>query len=393
MKDKIYKSTNNIIRIASIIEDGKLAGPQRRLIMTSLALKGRADIILFIPEENSKEFQTLCDKSNIPYIVVNLTRLTKELSVAVRYFFFFLFEVVKLYIHFKKRKYDIVYIGGGAWQIKGLIAAKLAGIKILWEMNDTYSPHFVKYLFLMLNRFSDGFVFASKKSQEYYTPLISVKKPKFVISSYVDINEFDMNKYYPNDEELIKSWTGKTVIGSVANVSPIKGFELLISAAADINKNLENCIFIVVGSVFNSQKKYYKKLLKFSAKYGVDNIQFVGGRDDIRALLKRFDIYVCTSYSESSSLSLREAVSMGKPVVSTDVGDVSLCVDNGKNGYIVDAGDYLGLSNKLKILIENLYRSKKFGEASREIALKELSVSTYIEDNMLAFETVLYGDR
>ena len=84
---------------------------------------------------------------------------------------------------------------------------------------------------------------------------------------------------------------------------------------------------------------------------------------------------------------------MGKPVVSTDVGDVSLCVDNGKNGYIVDAGDYLGLSNKLKILIENLYRSKKFGEASREIALKELSVSTYIEDNMLAFETVLYGDR
>ena len=34
------------------------------------------------------------------------------------------------------------------------------------------------------------------------------------------------------------------------------------------------------------------------------NIEFIGGRSDIRPLLKRFDVFVCRSSAESSPLSV-----------------------------------------------------------------------------------------
>ena len=48
------------------------------------------------------------------------------------------------------------------------------------------------------------------------------------------------------------------------------------------------------------------------------NIYFINSRRDVRPLLKRFDIYVCSSDNEASPLSVWEAMSMKKPIVSTD---------------------------------------------------------------------------
>ena len=56
----------------------------------------------------------------------------------------------------------------------------------------------------------------------------------------------------------------------------------------------------------------------------------------MRPLLKRFDVYVCSSKAESSPISVWEAMSMAKPIVSTSVGDVPLYVQNEHNGYIVE---------------------------------------------------------
>jgi len=44
---------------------------------------------------------------------------------------------------------DIVHCNG-AWQVKGIIAGKLAGAKVVWHLNDTRMPFFIKVVFSFL---------------------------------------------------------------------------------------------------------------------------------------------------------------------------------------------------------------------------------------------------
>ena len=67
---------------------------------------------------------------------------------------------------------------------------------------------------------------------------------------------------------------------------------------------------------------------------------------------KHIDAYVCASSSEGSSLSVLEAASCGKPVISTRVGECSKIIENGINGYLVDR-DIDAISDKINILRDN----------------------------------------
>ena len=133
-------------------------------------------------------------------------------------------------------------------------------------------------------------------------------------------------------------------------------------------------IFIVVGSIYVSQKKYYEYLTCTIKNLAIKNFFFLNTRQDIRSLLKAIDIYVCTSKNESSPLSVWEAMSMEKAIVSTDVGDVKKFVNDGVNGLIVKVGNTNKLAKSIKKLIEKPKLRKKFGKKSRQIAKKKLNI-------------------
>jgi glycosyltransferase involved in cell wall biosynthesis len=59
----------------------------------------------------------------------------------------------------------------------------------------------------------------------------------------------------------------------------------------------------------------------------------LGFRRDIPALLSRFDIFVLTSLSEGTSVTILEAMAAGKPVVVTGVGGNPSLVEDKRNGF------------------------------------------------------------
>lgn len=71
------------------------------------------------------------------------------------------------------------------------------------------------------------------------------------------------------------------------------------------------------------------------------------------ATLQRCALFVSPSYSEGLSLSLLEAMSVGKPVICTRVGSHPEVVREGRNGYVVDPGDIASLTDKIISLLEN----------------------------------------
>ncbi len=72
------------MRIANIIEVGKLGGPQMRMVRVAAALEGRAETLIFMPRENSVPFRALCDGSSAAYLALPRARITKEWRAALR---------------------------------------------------------------------------------------------------------------------------------------------------------------------------------------------------------------------------------------------------------------------------------------------------------------------
>jgi glycosyltransferase involved in cell wall biosynthesis len=377
------------VRVANIIEEGKLGGPQVRMVMVAEAIRSNIETIVVMPSRNSEVFQEKCEQSRVCYKKIKLSRITKQFSDALRYLIFSFFEILALAKYFKSENIQLVHVSGGSWQFKGVIAGKLAGKKILWHVNDTSMPWFILRIFKIVSRLADGIIYASLRSRDYYKPNMSGLKPEFVIPAPVNTEKFDPYSSYYGDEELLETLKDKIVVATIANINPTKGLEVLIRASAEVNTKLDNVVYLIIGSVYANQQSYYKELQQLLIKYKIDNVLFVGAKLDVRPILKRIDVYVCSSHAESSPLSVWEAMSMGKPIVSTDVGDVPVYIKDGFNGFVVDVDDSDSLAEKLAILISNPDKALLFGKRSREKVENELDIKICAQRHIDAYLSIL----
>ena len=375
----MIKNFKRSIRVANIIEEGRLGGPQMRMALVASELGksqlNNIDITFIFPKKDSKEFRERCEKIGIKYFLFSFTTISRNWINILKYLILFPFEVLMLSSFLKKHSFDIVHVSGGSRQIKGIIAAKLAKVKFIWELNDTYAPLFVRVIFFFISQLTDSFVFASERTKEYYEKLTPKNKKSFLIQSPVNTSFYDPTMKF-TFEEFIKQKIEKKkiIIGTVANVSPVKDFKLFLKIAHKLSLYSSKIIFIVVGSVHNSQKNYYEDLLKNINRSGLKNFFFLGTRIDVRPFLKAMDIYICSSKNESSPLSLLEAMSMEKAIVSTDVGDVAKFITNGNNGYLVKNGDENDFVNYIKKLIDNEILRYNLGKSARDVVKQKFDL-------------------
>ena len=383
------KESSRKIRVANIIEEGKLGGPQVRIANVARALKPYVETTVVLPLENSDRFRAKLEEYNIPYKTFNLSRITKEVRVALRYLFFSWYEVLQLARYFRKENFDLIHVSGGSWQYKGVVAGKLAGRKVVWHLNDTYMPWFIRKIFSLFSWLPDAYIFASERSCEYYRPLISLDKPSFIIPAPVETKYFSPDISIAMDGKLVNEWEGKIVIGTIANINPIKGIDVFINVAAFLNKEFCDLQFVVVGALKNRQYNFFSKLKSLAAERGVANLLFVGPMDDVRSIIYRMNIYLCTSYAESSPISVWEAMSMGKAIVSADVGDVSKYVISGISGEIVPVGDVESFAKKVAMLIRNPACAVSYGKEARRIAVERLDICYCSDRHFSAYNYII----
>ena len=382
-----------MIKVANIIEEGKLGGPQIRIANVAHKLFGTVETTVILPIANSANFISKLEELGVPYRLFPLSKITKELKPLLRYIFFSVYEIILLVKYFRKNNFDLVHVSGGSWQYKGVISSYIAGQKVIWHLNDTKTPLLFRKLFTFFSRFSNGYIYASNRSKLYYSPFIKLtsKKPSFVIQAPVDTALFNPSLDFKGDEKLIEQFANKIVIGTVANINPVKGLETFIESIIDLNKRYDNLEFLIIGPIYNNQKRYYNYLQKRINKNNINNISFVGPRRDVKPLLKRIDIYVCSSKFESSPIAVWEAMSMMKAIVSSNVGDVSLFITMGYNGAIVETNNSVKLTKKVSELIINNKLRLRYGLRSREIAITNLDISNCAEKHLKAYKQILHN--
>ena len=125
-------------------------------------------------------------------------------------------------------------------------------------------------------------------------------------------------------------------------------------------------------------------------KKNIKNITFTGAVDDTKYFLKKMDIYLCTSRFESSPLSVWEAMSMSKILISSNVGDVQDYLRLTGLNTIVQVGD---IENYIKNIMKFIYDQNlgyKYGLQLREISKKFLDISVCSQKHEEIYKKINY---
>jgi glycosyltransferase involved in cell wall biosynthesis len=160
----------------------------------------------------------------------------------------------------------------------------------------------------------------------------------------------------------------KMVILFQARVVPRKGVEYLIKAANILvhEKNYHNLAFVVVGPAVEAivarpgtdelvdYVELLENLIKSLNLSSVVKLVIGWQPDDLlREFYLASDIYVLPTLEDMTPHSIKQAMAVGKPVVSTRVGWVPILIEDGKNGFLVEARQERALANALEKLIIN----------------------------------------
>ncbi|MEO0392383.1 MAG: glycosyltransferase family 4 protein [Pseudomonadota bacterium] len=166
----------------------------------------------------------------------------------------------------------------------------------------------------------------------------------------VDINQFHPDRVGAKRvKNLVQDWavpTDMPVIVLPGRVSRIKGHHILIEALALVGR--EDLTVLMVGDT-SDKPKYAKELEKLIERHQLNwRVRLVGPCDDMAAVYSMADLIVCPSLvPEGFGRTVAEAMAMGRPVITTDLGAPPELVAHGETGWVVPAGEPEALADAI----------------------------------------------
>lgn len=97
-------------------------------------------------------------------------------------------------------------------------------------------------------------------------------------------------------------------------------------------------------------------------------VNYIGTTKDVRPYLEDCAVFVLPSYREGMPMSIMEAESVGRAVITTDTNGCRDTVLDGYNGKIVQKGDVEGLASAMIWCLDNPDEIVKMGQNSRRFA-------------------------
>lgn len=175
------------------------------------------------------------------------------------------------------------------------------------------------------------------------------------------------------------------LLGTVANLFPRKGYEVMLRAFRDVLAVVPNVSYLIVGS---GKHEYEKTLRSYAKSLGIDQqVHFVGFQKSIYPYLDAIDLYVHPSLMEGFGIAVIEAMVMGKAVVASAVGGLPEILSSGETGLLVPPADPDALAHAIIHLLQNSEQRQDFGKAGRKRAS-----NFFTADGMMAQLTSTYRE-
>ncbi len=177
------------------------------------------------------------------------------------------------------------------------------------------------------------------------------------------------------------------IIGSLGNIRPAKAYDVLIKAAAILQKSDFNYRFVIAG---HYKGVLYRQLLGLRTKLKLsDHVIFLGFNDDPAEFLSNLDLFLLTSSSEGFSIATIQAMAAGLPVIVTRSGGPQEIITNNTNGCLVDINSPEQVAELIEKLTKDSILSEQLAEAGFNHAVKMFDIKKMMSGYEAVYRKVL----
>jgi glycosyltransferase involved in cell wall biosynthesis len=150
------------------------------------------------------------------------------------------------------------------------------------------------------------------------------------------------------------------ILGTIARFDPIKNHTMMLKSFSQVLKQQPNTTLIIVGDGENRAN-----IVDCIVSLGIgNNVILTGYKTKPVNYLGLMDVYLLSSFSEGTSMTLLEAMSLSKPCVVTNVGGNPEVIVNGENGFVTPNDDVEAFTQGILQVFKSIDEGNHLGLAS-----------------------------
>jgi glycosyltransferase involved in cell wall biosynthesis len=205
-----------------------------------------------------------------------------------------------------------------------------------------------------------------------------------VIPNGIDPNRFRFETSRHELRQRLDLPSERPLVIAVGRLDRPKGYPHLLAAMAAMPRE-ERPLTLIVGD----GPERYALEARAKAFDLAHDVQFLGIRHDVPALLAAADVFVLPSLWEGLPLVLLEAMAAQLPSIVTAVGENPKVIEDEKSGILVPPADEPALVAALLRLLRNPWQREQMGQAARERFERYFSLRRFVEAHERLYEEMM----
>ncbi len=166
------------------------------------------------------------------------------------------------------------------------------------------------------------------------------------------------------------------LFGMVARLAEVKNHRYLLEAAELALKEREDIKFILAGT-----GPLEESLKSLAAEKGLQGqVIFTGFIKDVESIYNIIDVNMITSNTEAQCLALVEGMTLGKPMIGTQVGGVPELIKQGETGLLVPLKQPRALADAILALAADKELRESMGQKARQLMQQKFSASKMADE-------------
>lgn len=276
--------------------------------------------------------------------------------------------------HLRRVRADVVCCSGYKPDVIGWLAARQVGVPVVSVSHGWTAATFKVRCYEAINRFilrwMDAIVCVSERQAGRVRRAGVTEERIVVIRNAVHLEPFaEPDPAYRAKLHGFFTAPRSRIIGAAGRLSPEKGFDQLIAAAALVVKEDPQTGFVIFGD-----GKLRQELERDIAERRLEqNVVLAGFRTDVERFLPHLDLAVLSSHTEGLPVIVLEALAARVPVVATAVGGVPEVIEDGLSGYLVPPGDPAALARRIQDALRVESVRLAMGQRGRQRVAHEFS--------------------
>ncbi|GBO90146.1 glycosyl transferase [Marinobacter salsuginis] len=277
-------------------------------------------------------------------------------------------------------RFDVVHCHQYTPWLYGWLAALGTPARVVFTEHGRLHPDRYRYKAMLVNpvmaMFTTTIVSISSATKEALVrfEFIPRKKIRVIYNGTSALKRNDIEAQKVRDNLGIPK--DAFVVGTVSRLDPVKNQSMMLRAFKEFSEKYPDSYLLMVGD--GSDKE---KLISLATELGIsERTMFTGFINNPIHYLSAMDVFLLSSHTEGTSMTLLEAMSLEIPSVATQVGGNPEIIENGVTGILTEPDSSQSFAEALEKLCQDGPARKSMGKAAQQRFTERFSAKVMLHD-------------